>query len=50
MHVHCIFIIVNMFVVETNFFDFQQHMFISIEQMIKLDVAVPLLEQHIEQS
>ena len=50
MHVHCIFIMVNMFVVETNFFAFQQHTFISIIKVGGQEMAVPLLERFTEQS
>ena len=39
-----------MFVVETNFFDFQQHTFVSIVQMGRTEMAVPLLERSMEQS
>jgi len=39
-----------MFVVETNFFGFQQHTLVSIVQMRKKEMAVPLLEQFIGQS
>jgi len=41
---------VNMFVVETNFFGFQQHIFISIIKVGGQEMAVPLLERSIEQS
>jgi len=50
VHMHRIFIINNMFVVETNFFGFQQHMFVSIIQMREQEMAIPLLERFIEQS
>ena len=50
MRAHCIFIIVNMFVVKTNSFDFQQRMFVSIAQMIKAEMDAPLLERHMEKS
>ena len=39
-----------MFVVETNFFDFQQHTFVSIVWMRQKKMDAPLLEQHTEQS
>ena len=41
---------VNMFVVETNFFGFQQHIFVSIVKVGGQEMAVPLLEWSIEQS
>ena len=50
MHAHCIFIMVNMFVVETNFFGFQQHTFVSIVWVGGQEMAVPLLERSMEQS
>ena len=39
-----------MFVVETNLFDFQQHTLALIVELRKQEMAVPLLEQFIEQS
>ena len=39
-----------MFVVETNFFGFQQCMFVSIVWVGGQEMAVPLLERFIEQS
>ena len=50
MRVHCIFIMVNMFVVETNFFGFQHHIIISIIKVGGQEMAIPLLELSIEQS
>jgi len=50
MHVYCIFIMINMFVVETNFFGFQHYIIISIIKVGGQEMAVPLLERSIEQS